>query len=121
MAKILIVDDTAIIRRSLADIIRNGGHEVIGEALNGLQAMVEYDNTHPDLVTMDITMPLADGIEALAKILGKDPHAKVIMISAVNQKDSVFEAIKLGAKNYIIKPFESDKVINTINQVLGLR
>lgn len=118
MAKILIVDDSAIIRRSLAAIIRNGGHEVIGEALNGLQAMIEYENHRPDLVTMDINMPLRDGLEALSVILRKYPKAKVIIISDVNQKDKVFEAIKLGAKNYIIKPFEEEKVINIVNKVL---
>lgn len=121
MAKILIVDDSAIMRRNLSNILRNGGHEIIGEACNGMQALGEYENSHPDLITMDITMPLRDGIEALAKILGKHPDAKVIMISAINQKAKVFEALKLGAKNYIIKPFAAEKVINTVNQVLGLK
>ncbi|AHF11016.1 MULTISPECIES: response regulator [Dehalobacter] len=121
MAKVLIVDDSAIMRRNLAAIMGRGGHEVIGEALNGMQALAEYGNLHPDIVTMDITMPLSDGIEALGKLLGRYPDARVVMISAINQKDRVFEAIKLGAKNYIIKPFEEDKVINIINQVLGLK
>ncbi|UWG97813.1 response regulator [Dehalobacter sp. DCM] len=118
MAKILIVDDSAILRRKLAAIIRNCGHEVIGEASNGLQAMVEYENSRPDLVTMDINMPLTDGIEALSMILRRHPEAKIIMISDVNQKSMVFEAIKLGAKNYIIKPFEEEKIITIVNNVL---
>lgn len=118
MAKILIVDDSAIMRRNLATIVRNGGHDVIAEALNGLQAMVEYENHRPDLVTMDINMPLTNGLEALSAILRKHPKAKVIIISDVNQKDKVFEALRLGAKNYIIKPFEEEKVINTVNKIL---
>lgn len=121
MARILIVDDSALMRRSLAGIIRSGGHEIVGEASNGMQALVEYGSIRPDLVTMDITMPLSDGIEALAKIIEKYPDAKVIMISALNQKENVFEAIKLGAKNYILKPFEEKKIINTINQVLNVK
>jgi two-component system chemotaxis response regulator CheY len=91
MARILIVDDSAIMRRNLANILSNGGHEIIGEASNGMQALGEYENYHPDLITMDITMPLTDGIEALVKILAKHSDAKVIMISAVNQKTKVFE------------------------------
>lgn len=121
MARILIVDDSALMRRNLSNIVKNSGHEIAGEALNGMQALVEYGNVRPDLVTMDITMPLSDGLEALAKIIDKYPDAKVIMISAINQKERVFEAIKSGAKNYILKPYEEKKVISTINQVLKMK
>ncbi len=120
MASVLIVDDSAMMRRSLSQIIQNKGHIIVAEAANGLQAFAEYQNHKPDLVTMDITMPAFDGIEAVEKILTKFPDAKIIMISALNQREMIFQALKKGAKHYIIKPFSPEKVAQVINQVLNI-
>ncbi|MHB8126506.1 MAG: response regulator [Desulfitobacteriaceae bacterium] len=120
MARILIVDDSTMMRRNLSQIIQNKGHIVVAEATNGLQAFTEYQIHKPDLVTMDITMPVVDGIEAVEKIITKFPDAKIIMISSINQREKIFEALKKGAKNYIVKPFNSEKVTQVINLVLNI-
>lgn len=119
MAKILIVDDSKLIRSNLKLILERAGHEVIAEAENGLQAIKEYEKKQADLITMDISMPLMDGVTAIKKILSQYPQALIIMISALNQKNMVIAAIKSGARNYIIKPFSPDKVIAVVNSVLG--
>lgn len=118
MARILVVDDSPVMRRSISVILKNGGHEIVAEASNGMQALSEYETSSPDLVTMDITMPMMDGIESVKKIINKFPEAKIVMISALGHKDRVFEAIKSGAKHYIIKPFAKEKVLEVINLVL---
>lgn len=120
MASVLIVDDSAMMRRNLSQMIQNKGHIIIAEATNGMQAFAEYQNHKPDLVTMDITMPAFDGIEALDKIITKFPDAKIIMISALNQREKIFEALKKGAKHYILKPFTPEKVNEVFNQVLNI-
>lgn len=120
MARILLVDDSAFIRRNLSTIFINMGHEIVGEASDGRQAYTEYSACRPDLVTMDVTMPYVDGIEAVRNILGGFPQAKIIMISTLNQKPHVYEAIKNGAKHYIIKPFTPEKVSEVVNLVLGM-
>ena len=111
MAKILIVDDSKIVRRNLKTILSKAGHEIIAEAENGMQAYHEYEKYKPDLVTMDITMPLLDGVRAVKKIMTSHPEARIIMVSAIDQKNMVIAAIQNGAKHYILKPFDPDKVI----------
>jgi two-component system chemotaxis response regulator CheY len=121
MAKILIVDDSKIVRRNLKTILSKEGHEIIAEAENGMQAYHEYEKYKPDLVTMDITMPLLDGVRAVKKIMTTHPEARIIMVSAIDQKNMVIAAIQNGAKHYILKPFDPDKVIAAVNAVLGIK
>lgn len=118
MAKILIVDDSIIMRKNLEHILKAVGHEVVGQAINGKQAVTLYEELKPDLVTMDISMPMLSGTDAVSEIVKKDPKAKIIMISAINQKQMVFEAIKNGAKHYIVKPIERENVLKVITAVL---
>lgn len=121
MARILIVDDSKIVRRNLNTILSKAGHEIIAEAENGMQAYHEYIKYKPDLVTMDITMPLLDGVRAVKKIITADPDAKIIMVSAIDQKNMVIAAIQMGAKHYILKPFDPVKVIAAVDAVLGIK
>jgi len=118
--RILIVDDAAFMRMMIRDILTKNGFEVIGEAQDGAQAVEKFKELHPDLVTMDITMPEMDGIAALKEIKQLDPNAKVIMCSAMGQQAMVIDAIQAGAKDFIVKPFQSDRVIEAINKTLGL-
>ncbi|AZS16104.1 MULTISPECIES: response regulator [Paenibacillus] len=118
--RILIVDDAAFMRMMVRDILTKNGFEVVGEAQDGAQAIEKYKELHPDLVTMDITMPEMDGIAALKEIKKMDPNAKVIMCSAMGQQAMVIDAIQAGAKDFIVKPFQSDRVIEAINKTLGI-
>ena len=117
MARILVVDDAAFMRMMLRDILTKLGHEVI-EACNGLDAISKYNEVKPDLVTMDITMPELDGIGALKKIKEADPNALVIMCSAMGQQAMVIDAIQSGAKDFIVKPFQADRVQEAISKVI---
>jgi two-component system chemotaxis response regulator CheY len=118
--KVLIVDDAALARAMLRRIIEECGISDIYEAQNGIEAVQMYQNEKPNLVTMDITMPDMDGVTAIRKIIEIDAGACVIVCSALGQKEVVMEAIQAGAKHYIIKPFENDKVRSTIKAVLGI-
>lgn len=118
MAKILIVDDSMIMRRNLKAILTQAGHSVIAEASNGKEAFIEYEKYMPDLVTMDITMPIMNGIEAVKKIISKSPEARIVMISALDQRSMVFEALENGAKHYIVKPIIPNNVLSVIGTVL---
>lgn len=118
MAKVLIVDDAAFMRMMLKDILTKNGLEVIGEAVNGGDAVEKYRELQPDVVTMDITMPEKDGITAVKEIKALHPQAKVIMCSAMGQQPMVLEAIQAGAKDFIVKPFQADRVMEAINKVL---
>lgn len=118
MARVLIVDDSMIMRKNIEKIILSLGHEVVGHAENGQEAIDLYKKFYPNLVTMDISMPLMNGINAVSSILEIDPNAKIIMISAHNQKQMVFEALKNGAKHYILKPIERENVASVIESVL---
>ncbi len=118
MATILIVDDSILMRRNLKMMLTEAGHEVVGEASNGIEAYKEYVKTMPDIVTMDITMPVMSGIDAVKKIIASYPEANIVMISALDQRSMVFDAIQNGAKHYILKPITADKVLHTINEVL---
>jgi two-component system chemotaxis response regulator CheY len=120
MARVLVTDDAAFMRMMLSDILKKAGHEIIGEAANGIEAVDKYQKLQPDLVTLDITMPEMDGIEALQRIKAIAPDAKVIMCSAMGQQAMVVKAIQSGAKDFIVKPFQSDRVIESIQRALGL-
>ncbi|EHR77514.1 chemotaxis protein CheY [Thermococcus litoralis DSM 5473] len=119
MAKVLIVDDAAFMRMLVKKILVQAGHQVVGEAGNGKEAVEKYKELKPDLVTMDIVMPEMDGISAVKEIMKIDPNAKIIMITAVGQEAKVMEALKSGAKGYIVKPFQAPKVIEEVNRVLS--
>jgi two-component system, chemotaxis family, chemotaxis protein CheY len=119
MTKVLIVDDAAFMRMMLKDILTKNGIEVVGEAVNGIEAVDKYRELSPDIVTMDITMPEKDGISAVKEIKTIDPQANVIMCSAMGQQPMVLEAIQAGAKDFVVKPFQADRVIGSINKVLG--
>jgi two-component system chemotaxis response regulator CheY len=119
LSKILIVDDAAFMRMMLKNILQKGGHEVIGEAENGKDAIEKYMNLKPDVVTMDITMPIMEGIEAVKHIKELDPEAKIIMCSAMGQQGMVVQAIQAGAKEFIVKPFQEERVLESINKVMG--
>lgn len=119
MAKILVVDDAAFMRMMIKDILTKNGFEVVGEANDGAQAVEKYKELRPDLVTMDITMPEMDGISALKEIKKLDGGAKVIMCSAMGQQAMVIDAIQAGAKDFIVKPFQADRVIEAIKKTLG--
>ncbi|TBL74007.1 response regulator [Paenibacillus thalictri] len=118
MAKIMVVDDAAFARTMLKNVLEQLGHEVIAEAHDGVEAVKLYSRTRPDLVTMDITMPELDGVSAASKILESYSDAKIIMCSAVGQRNRVIEAIHAGAKDFIVKPFHIDRVNEAIKHVL---
>ncbi|MBV4445925.1 response regulator [Clostridium tyrobutyricum] len=119
MAKVLIVDDAAFMRMMIKDILEKGGFEIVGEANNGIKAVELFKKEKPDVITMDITMPDMDGIEAVKAIKEFDPAAKIIMCSAMGQQTMVMDAIKAGAKDFIVKPFQPDRVIEAVTKVLG--
>lgn len=118
MARILIADDSVVIRKTLKKILLRAGHQVVSEAENGYEAIEGYRSTQPDIVTMDISMPMMDGIDATEKIIMNYHDAKIIMISAVDEKNKVFEALEKGAKHYILKPFNENTVLKIIDVVL---
>lgn len=117
--QILICDDAAFMRMMLKDILVKEGYEVVGEAVNGADGVEKYNSLKPDLVTMDITMPEMDGIAALKAIRANDASAKVIMCSAMGQQAMVVESIQAGAKDFIVKPFQKDRVIEAIKKQIG--
>ena len=120
MAKnILICDDAAFMRMMIKDILTKNGYNVAGEAENDRAALLHYLAAQPDLVLMDITMPEMDGIEALKRIKAADPSASVIMCSAMGQQAMVIESIQSGAKDFIVKPFQADRVIEAVQKVVG--
>ncbi|KAB3531579.1 response regulator [Alkaliphilus serpentinus] len=120
MQKVLIADDAAFMRKVLEGILVKNGFEVVGEAENGKQAVMKYKELKPDLMTMDITMPELDGIAAVKDIIKDFPDAKIIMCSAMGQNAMVVEAIKAGAKDFIVKPFQEDLVVEKIKKHLGV-
>lgn len=119
MPKVLIADDAAFMRMSIKMILGRNGFEVVGEAENGAIAVKKYMELKPDLVTMDITMPEMSGMEALKSIKQFDPKANIVMVSAMGQEGMIREAIMLGAKSFIIKPFKEDHVIQTLKKILS--
>ncbi len=117
--KILIVDDAAFMRMMIKNIVAKNGYEVVGEAENGKQAVEMYANSSPDVVTMDITMPEMDGIDGVKAIRSIDPNAVIIMCSAMGQQSMVMDAIQAGAKDFIVKPFQQDRLLQALERVLS--
>ena len=119
MATVLVVDDAAFMRMMLKDILTKGGYDVVGEAADGNEAVAKYNELKPDLVTLDITMPNKDGLQALKEIRANDPNATCILCSAMGQQAMVIDAIQAGAKDFVVKPFQPDRVLESIHKVLG--
>lgn len=120
MAKnVLICDDAAFMRMMIKNVLVKGGYTVAGEAENGAKAVEKYKEINPDLVLMDITMPEMDGIQALKEIKKIDSGAKVIMCSAMGQQAMVIESIQAGAKDFIVKPFQEDRVLEAVKKAIG--
>ncbi len=119
MARVLIVDDSRTSRRMLRQVLTDAGYEIAGEAANGEEGVLMYRELKPDAVTMDITMPVMNGLEALICIKKEDDNAKVIMVTAAGQKEKMVTAIKEGADDFIAKPFEPEQVVDSLNYVLN--
>ena len=117
--KVLIVDDAAFMRMMIKNILSKSGYDIVGEAENGVQAVAKFKELKPELVTMDITMPEMDGITAVKEIKKIDANAKVIMCSAMGQQAMVIEAIQCGARDFIVKPFQPDRVLEAVRKVIG--
>ena len=119
MARVLVVDDAAFMRKMVTDALTKGGHEVVGEAGNGAEAVARFQELKPELTTLDITMPEKDGLTALKEIMALDPAARVVMCSALGQESKVLEAVKSGAKDFVVKPFQPDRVIDAVGKALA--
>jgi two-component system chemotaxis response regulator CheY len=118
--RVLIVDDARIIRNILRALMQKIGLKVVGEAVNGAEGIRMYEELRPDLVTMDITMPVVDGIAATRAILGSDPNARIIMVTSVGQEQVMKEAIVMGARDFIVKPFNEERIVSAIRRVLQI-
>ena len=119
MARVLVVDDAVFMRKVVSDALNKGGHEVIGEAANGQEAVDRFQELKPEVMTLDITMPEKDGLAALKEIIALDPAARVVMCSALGQESKVLEAVKSGAKDFVVKPFQPDRVIDAVGKALA--
>jgi two-component system, chemotaxis family, chemotaxis protein CheY len=119
MARILVVDDAAFMRKMVSDALTKGGHEVVGEGGTGEEAVARFQELKPELVTLDITMPEKDGLAALKDIMALDPNARVIMCSALGQESKVLESIKLGARDFVVKPFQPERVLEAVGKALA--
>ncbi|WP_042223678.1 response regulator [Oceanobacillus manasiensis] len=118
MARVLVVDDANFMRVTLSTILKKEKHEIAGEAGDGAEAVRLYKELNPDLVTMDITMPVMNGIDAIKAIKAYDPNATIIVCSAMGQQKVVVEAIESGAKDFIVKPFDESQVLETVNRIM---
>ena len=116
--RVLVADDAAFMRQMIREILEAEGLEVVGEAVDGVEAIEQFAKLHPDLVTMDIVMPRRSGIDAVKGILELDPRARVVMCSALGQETLVMEALQAGARDFIVKPFKPDSVIATLKKVI---
>ncbi|AJQ28080.1 MULTISPECIES: response regulator [Pelosinus] len=119
MARILVCDDSAFMRMMLKKVLIDNGHEIVGEAGDGMEAVQLYRHHKPDLITMDITMPKMDGIEAVKHIFEENPLVRIVMVTALGQRSIITDAINAGASDFIVKPFDNTQVIETIKKVLG--
>lgn len=119
MARVLVVDDAAFMRKMVSDALVKGGHEVVGEARDGNEAVSRYQELRPEVTTLDITMPEKDGLAALQEIISLDPEARVVMCSALGQESKVLESIKIGAKDFVVKPFQPDRVLGAVDKALS--
>ncbi len=118
MPSVLIADDAAFMRMMIKNILTDAGYEIVGEAENGAVAVSKYRELKPDLTTMDITMPEMDGLAALKEIRGQDPQARVVMCSAMGQQSMVIESIQAGARDFIVKPFQPERVLEAVRKAL---
>ncbi len=118
MARILVADDASFMRMMIREIVEDDGHEVVGEASDGSEAVEKYRELHPDIVTMDIVMPRRSGIDAVRGIIELDPSARIVMCSALGQETLVSESLEAGACDFIVKPFKPDAVLATLREVL---
>lgn len=118
MSKILVVDDAAFMRMRCTKLLKDNGFEV-SEAVDGTDAVDKFKNEHPDGVLLDITMPNMDGIATLKEILGVDPNARVAMVTAMGQQSMVMEALKSGARDFVVKPFDATRVLSAVQRILG--
>ncbi len=116
--RVLIVDDAAFMRMLLKGILEKGGYEVVGEAKDGVEAVDQFKVLHPQVITMDMTMPDMDGIQAVKEIMEIDPHTNIVMVSAMGQQAMVVEAMKAGVKDFIVKPFQADRILDTLAKIL---
>src|ERR1700745_1149008 len=119
MARVLVVDDAAFMRKVVSDALASGGHEVVGEAGNGDEAVKQYQELSPELVTLDITMPQKDGLEALGEIISIDPGARVLMCSARGKETKVTESIQKGPKDFVVKPFQPAQLLEAVGKALA--
>ena len=119
MGTILIADDSLFIRSIMKDVIKETGHTVVGEAVNGREAVEKYKKLMPDLITMDIVMPELNGIEAVKLIMEEDPSANIVMVSALGQERMVKNAISAGAKDFIVKPFDREKAVSVFEKLIN--
>jgi two-component system chemotaxis response regulator CheY len=118
---VLIVDDIAYVRKTMKQILTSHGYRVVGEAENGAEAVRMYAEVRPDFVTMDLVMPVMNGVEATKKILAIDPEAKILILSSMMQENLVTEAILVGAKDYIVKPFQTEEILKVIRETLAVK
>lgn len=121
MVRVLIADDTQFMRANLKIILERNNMQVVGEAENGIKVVKMYEELKPDVVTMDITMPGMDGIEAVRQIRKDHPNAKIVMVTALGQEMFVREAVLAGAKNFIVKPFKEEKIVEILNKVAATK
>jgi two-component system chemotaxis response regulator CheY len=119
VARVLVVDDAAFMRKMVSDALTGGGHEVVGVGANGHEAVARYQELRPELTTLDITMPEQDGLAALKEIVSIDPDARVIMCSALGQESKVLEAVKSGAKDFVVKPFKPERILDAAAKALA--
>jgi two-component system chemotaxis response regulator CheY len=119
MARVLVVDDAAFMRKLVSDVLVEGGHEVVGEAGDGAEAVSRFQELRPEVMTLDITMPEKDGLTALREIIELDPSARVVMCSALGQERKVLESIKAGAKDFVVKPFQPERVLEAVGKALA--
>ena len=119
MARVLVVDDAPFMRKMLGDALSTGGHEVAGEAGNGVEAVERFQELSPEVVTLDITMPEKDGLQALKEIMVLNPGARVVMCSALGHESKVLEAVRLGAKDFVVKPFQAARVLEAVGKALA--
>ena len=119
MARVLVVDDAAFMRKVVSDALASGGHDVIGTAQNGVEAIDRFKELKPELTMLDITMPEKTGLEALAEIMSIDPSARVLMCSALGQESKVIESIKLGARDFVVKPFQAERLLEAVGKALA--
>jgi two-component system chemotaxis response regulator CheY len=120
MKRLLVVDDALFMRKMICGVAAEAGWEVVGEAGDGAEAVVLYDRLRPDLVTMDLVMPVMGGLEALRQIRARDPQAQVVVVTALDQKQALMDSIRDGAIDFIVKPFERQRVLNLLHKLGGL-